>query len=99
MEALGVSQAAVARTLGVSPSRIGNWKRADNYPDAFLMTVFCDRYGVTMDYLYRGQVNSVLADAVADDWAKARVASQAAPAEASPPEPEKPAKRRKTAAA
>lgn len=79
MESLGLTQAEVARTLGVSASLLGNWKRGDNYPDAFLMTVFCERYRVTMDYLYRGVISPALDEALADGWAKSRVASQEPP--------------------
>jgi len=99
MEALGLTQAEVARTLGVSPSLLGNWKRGDNYPDAFLMTVFCQRYRVMMDYLYRGVISPALAEALADGWAKAKVASQEPPPEDVDQAPKTTARRRKSVAA
>lgn len=95
MEALGVTQAQVSRTLGVSPSLLGNWKRGDHYPDPFLMTVFCERYKVTMDYLYRGVISPALDEALADGWAKERVASAEASPEAPRPAPKTPARSHK----
>ena len=53
IEAQGLSQAAVARALGISAPKLGNWLRGANYPDEWVMVAFCDRYGVTMDWIYR----------------------------------------------
>ena len=77
LEALHITQAEVARTLGVSPSKLGNWKRGDNYPDPFLMTVFCDRYNVSMDFLYRGVIHGLSKD-LADGLARAKAAGSEA---------------------
>jgi len=78
MEALNITQADVARALGKSPSLIGNWKRGDNYPDAHLMSVFCDRYNVSMDFIYRGVISG-LSKEMADGLARAKAASREAP--------------------
>ena len=71
IEALGLTQAQVARTLGITASKLGNWKRGDNYPDPFLITMFCDRYNVTMDFLYRGHILG-LSKELADGLAKSK---------------------------
>lgn len=84
MEAACVQPAEVARLLGITLSKLGNWTRGDNYPDEYLLTVFCDRYGVTMDYLYRGIILG-LPSALADGLAAARAASQASPSVAERP--------------
>lgn len=55
-EALGLQQAQVARELNESPQKINNWLRGDNYPSEWFVYRFCARYGITMDYLYRGVV-------------------------------------------
>lgn len=78
LEAVGLRQADVARALGVSQSKLGNWMRGDNYPDEYLMTVLCDRYGLTMDWLYRGVIYGLPGE-LADGLARVRAASSAAP--------------------
>lgn len=78
LEALDLRQADVAATLGISQSKLGNWLRGDTYPNEFLMALFCDRYGVTMDWLYRGLIYG-LPSAVADGLAKARRETPAPP--------------------
>lgn len=79
IEALGVTPAAVAKAFDVSPSKLGNWLRGDNYPSEWFVKRFCDRYGVTMDWLYRGMVSGIdkgLADTL---WASEEAQDVAAP--------------------
>jgi transcriptional regulator with XRE-family HTH domain len=78
IEATGHSQAAVARAIGVSPSRLGNWLRGDNFPNPWEMRRFCDLYGVTMDWLYRRRVYGLPAE-LAAHLASAAEASSAEP--------------------
>ena len=59
IEALGLSQAEVCRTMNVSPSKMGNWLRGDHYPDEWFIKRFCDRHGITTDWIYRGVVSGV----------------------------------------
>ena len=59
IEAIGASQAAVCRQLKVQPSKLGNWLRGENYPDPYFIQRFCDRYGVTADWIYRGVASGV----------------------------------------
>jgi transcriptional regulator with XRE-family HTH domain len=82
IDILGLTQTDVAKTLGASPSKLGNWIRGDNYPSEWFVKQFCDRYGITTDWLYRGLVfgmDANLADAL---WKFER-----APPVAAPPKP------------
>jgi hypothetical protein len=55
-QAIGSTDAEIARSVGVSNSKLGNWKRGDNYIDPYVATQLCDRYGVTMDWIFRGKL-------------------------------------------
>ena len=78
IEAVGLTQAAVARAFdGVTPPKLGNWLRGDHYPDEYFIKQFCDRYGITADWIYRGVVSGVSGDAGDVLW-KAEQESQAA---------------------
>lgn len=73
IQAIGKSQADICRAMGVSPSKLGNWLRGDYYPDPYFVSRFCDRFSVTTDWIYRGQVASPMGDALADAlWAAAQ---------------------------
>lgn len=74
---LGPSQVEIARRIGVSPSRLGNWMRADNFPDEYAMWRLCEEYGVTMDWIYRGRIYGLPAE-LADGLRAAASASQQA---------------------
>jgi transcriptional regulator with XRE-family HTH domain len=77
IEALGLTQAAVARAFDVSPSKLGNWVRGDSYPNEIFLVRFCDRYNITMDWLFRDVVSGMafpLADVL---WQKGEASSEA----------------------
>lgn len=77
--AKGISQADVVRALGTPANKLGNWLRGEHYPSAFFITQFCDRYGITTDWIYRGIVSGMdktLADAL---WKSERMASEVQP--------------------
>jgi len=88
MEALGIQQADLKRLLGVDSPKIGNWLRGDNYPDPYLLTLVCDRYGLTMDWIYRGVIPG-LPGGVADYLARAKLAAPEPAEEAQLPAPKK----------
>lgn len=52
--ALGKSQAALARGMLISPQRWNNYERGIRPIDIEFAARLCERYGLTMDYLYRG---------------------------------------------
>lgn len=86
IQAIGASQAEICRDFGVSPSRLGNWLAGRHYPSPFFLARFCDRYGITMDWIYRGQLGGVAASLAGALWA-ASEASSGAPAAAPGPAP------------
>ena len=92
IEALGLSQTDVANLLDAAPSKLGNWLRGDNYPSEWFIKRFCDRYGVTTDWIYRGIVTgmpSPLADRL---WKfeKSALPKEAAEILQTPPRPSSP---------
>ena len=74
IEALGLTQTEVAHVLGVTPSKLGNWLRGDNYPAAWPMKLFCDRYGISADWIYRGIVAGMAKDLADKLWPSEQVA-------------------------
>jgi transcriptional regulator with XRE-family HTH domain len=59
MEEHEVTQAEIARQAGISPQRLGNYLRGDNYPDPYALWLFCQRWGMTADWIYRGELHSL----------------------------------------
>lgn len=55
-DALGRSQANVAKALKISPQRLSNYETGSRPLDIELAVKLCDRFGLTLDYLYRGQI-------------------------------------------
>ena len=53
-EALGLSQAEMARRLKISSSHLANWEAGRHYPDVWKLAALCDDSGLTMDWFYRG---------------------------------------------
>lgn len=76
IEALGLRQHQVAKEFGVSPSKLGNWVRGDNYPDEYFVKRFCERYQVSADWIYLGKVYG-MPSPLADTLWKAEEASSA----------------------
>ena len=66
IESLGMKQAQIGREFNVSPSKLGNWLRGDDYPAEFFVHEFCDRYSITADWIYRGRVSASMDKALAD---------------------------------
>lgn len=66
-EALGLSQAALARQYGMKASnKLNQWERGLYYPEPWFMKRLCDDYGFTMDWFYRGMKAGVSAERAAD---------------------------------
>lgn len=53
----GISQEELAEKLGVSRQAVSKWETGDAFPETEKIIMLCDRYGVTMDALMRGDVN------------------------------------------
>jgi len=45
--------------MRVAPNKLGNWMRGEHYPDPLFLTRFCNAYGITTDWIYRGVVPGV----------------------------------------
>lgn len=47
---------------GIETSTWNRWERGHRYPDPVAMVRLCDHFGLTMDYLYRGDLRGVRED-------------------------------------
>ena len=63
---LGFSQAALARKYDMKPNKLNQWERGLYYPEPWFMKQFCDDFGFTMDWFFRGMKAGVSAER-ADD--------------------------------
>ena len=61
-----VSQAAAARHLGISASKLANWESGAHSPDRDALNLFCDIYEVPTDWVLRGRTPGVPPDRAAD---------------------------------
>ncbi len=62
-EVVAESQARLCRDLGgVDATAWNRWERGTRYPDPVVLVRFCDVFGLTMDYLYRGDLRGVRED-------------------------------------
>jgi transcriptional regulator with XRE-family HTH domain len=86
IEALNLKQVEVAAAFTVSPPKLGNWLRGDDYPNEWFIFRFCERYSVTTDWLYRGRVSVGMAKPLADSLWEAEQASTPDRVEAAVPE-------------
>lgn len=80
IEALETTQTAVGEALGVSQSKLGNWLRGDNYPAVWFVKRFCDRYGITTEWIYRGIVTGMRTDLADRLWLSEQSERRPAPA-------------------
>lgn len=56
---LGFSQAEVCRLLAVKHNTWSMWESGKNLPDPLVMACYCDRFGITLDYIYRGRLDGI----------------------------------------
>ena len=52
--AVGLKPADAAREMDISPSKLGNWLRGDNYPDPLMVTRFCADHAAPLEMVYSG---------------------------------------------
>ena len=55
----GLTQAALAEKLGVSDKTVSKWENGGCYPDITVLPAIADEFGVTIDYLLRGEGRKV----------------------------------------
>jgi transcriptional regulator with XRE-family HTH domain len=53
-KALELSQVEICRNIEVGETTWNNWERGKRVPDPFVMAKFAEHYGVTLDWVYRG---------------------------------------------
>jgi transcriptional regulator with XRE-family HTH domain len=67
--AIGLPASRLAAELGIFPPRWSQWENGRHLADLRAMVRLCRRYGVTLDYLYRGEESGLpkkLFDAIRD---------------------------------
>lgn len=52
--ALGLKARAICETINCAQNTWSQWKSGKSTPDLFYMVRFCDKYGITLDWIYRG---------------------------------------------
>lgn len=57
--ALGKTQAELARVLLISPQRWNNYERGARPIDIEFAVRLCERFGLTLDWLYRGVMSGL----------------------------------------
>ena len=60
--ALNLRPIEVCRAIGVSKTQYSQWESGKNWPDSADAIRFCERYGVSMDWIYRGQAGTLPRD-------------------------------------
>ena len=56
-KSLGMRQVDLARELGWSQQKWGQWENGKRNPNVADMIELAERYGVTLDYIYRGDMS------------------------------------------
>ncbi len=72
-KAVDVSQTAAAKLVGVTPQAWSQWELGKRPFDFEAAIIFCDRYNVTLDWLYRGQPAGLPLDIAAKVLPAARI--------------------------
>lgn len=58
-EALGLQAKEMCQALNVAQNRWSQWESGTNLLDPVVAIQIADRYGITMEYLYRGDVSTL----------------------------------------
>lgn len=64
-ELIELNMTRMAASFGVLTTIWRKWETAQSIPDAGVMIAFCDRYFVTVDWLYRGRLSGLQEDLIA----------------------------------
>jgi len=56
-KSLGMRQIDLAKEFGWSPQKWGQWEKGRRTPNIADMIELSERYGVTLDYIYRGDMS------------------------------------------
>ncbi len=55
----GVSQTALAKLLNLTPGAIGNWEQGQARPTISQGLKICEKFDVSLDYIFRGQIQQM----------------------------------------
>lgn len=58
-EALELSQSDLARAISVRANTYNQWENGKRLIDPLVASRLCDQFGVTMDWIYRGNMSSL----------------------------------------
>lgn len=58
-EALELSQTDISRAIGVRANTYNQWENGKRLIDPLVASRLCDQFGVTMDWIYRGNMSSL----------------------------------------
>jgi len=56
---LGLTQHTFARRAGLTQQALAQYESGKRKPAVDIATAFCDTYGLTLDYIYRGDVRGL----------------------------------------
>ena len=59
---LDLKQADVAKLFSLDRTKLNHWITGDHFPSPPFLAELCDRYGLTMDWFYRGVTAGVRHD-------------------------------------
>ena len=60
--ALGLKPSALCEATGIGTSTYSQWEAALRFPDVVQMIALCDRFALTLDWIYRGQIGGLSYD-------------------------------------
>jgi transcriptional regulator with XRE-family HTH domain len=60
-EALDLSQVEICRAIGIGETTWNNWEKGKRRPDPIALVRFANTYGITLDYIYRGDTQGLTA--------------------------------------
>lgn len=58
----GLSQSEIGRAVRVDQSTVNKWFHGDRLPSVYQMVLFCEAYGCSLEFIYRGSFDGVRRD-------------------------------------
>ena len=58
-QAMDLKQVQVCAAIAVQPNTYSQWESGKRLADPLAVARFCDLYGITMDWIYRGQIGAL----------------------------------------
>ncbi len=74
-----ITQEQLAEELGVSRQSVSKWETGEAYPETEKLIVLCDKFGVTLDGLLRGDVQGKEESAPCEEEAPQDIKEECAP--------------------